>query len=221
LTKPPRRPFFRKEIDIMVYFTIYTRWRWWEPFLPFAILRLLPCPSLSQLRRSPMMWERKAPLCGLLTVRCLAEAAHGCGRPDRCTLAWAGLALVGLVVGILVLVLQGAPIVRTLPDAPSRVACAATRLPLIMTLKSGSPLALSRTGECPAAVVAWHMPLPSESLALGDDDLDNDSPLSLTMLIAGDLSLPLVPALRGINGLQYAYLWLSPYLIRPQLLTRL
>jgi hypothetical protein len=60
-----------------------------------------------------------------------------------------GLAQVGLLVGILMLALQGAPVVAPPPDAPGTVARTATRLPLIMTLRTRLSLHPARHGRVP------------------------------------------------------------------------
>jgi hypothetical protein len=131
-----------------------------------------------------------------------------------------GLAQVGLLVGILMLALQGAPVVAPLPDAPGTVARTATRLPLIMTLGPDSPSILHGMGACPVAVAAGPISPLSDRLAMGDDDLDDDHSSPLAMLTAEASSLTPAAVVRGVNDSPYACLWPFRYLTRPQLLTR-
>jgi hypothetical protein len=130
------------------------------------------------------------------------------------------LALVGLLVGLLMLALQSAPVVASPPDAPSTVVCAATRLPLLMTLGPDYLSILHGMGARPVAVVAGPISPPSDRLALGDDDLDDDHSSPLAMLTAEAPSLTPAAVVRGVNDSPCACLWPFRYLMRPQLLTR-
>jgi hypothetical protein len=130
------------------------------------------------------------------------------------------LALVGLLVGILMLAPQYASAVWALPDMPSTVAYATTRLPLIMILGPDSRPILHGMRAHPVAVAAGRLCPPSDCPMPGDDDLDDDHSSPLAMLTAEVPSLTPAPAVRGVNGLKHAYLWPFRYLTRPQRLTR-
>jgi hypothetical protein len=161
----------------------------------------------------------KAPLRGLLAVRCLAVAAHGCGRPDRCTCAWAGLALAGLVVGILGLVLLSAGISPCAPDGPGIMASTVIHPPQILEVGSGESSLVSPPEACPMAATQPQVAAALDTLAPDDGDLDDD-PSSLPVLPRGALGLPLPSARMGVISATSAFPWPFPYLTRPQLLTR-
>jgi hypothetical protein len=161
----------------------------------------------------------KTPLRGLLAVRCLAVAAHGCGRPDRCTRARAGLALAGLVVGILWLVLPSAGISQCAPDVPGILESAVIHPPQILVVGSGESPLLSPPEARPMAVTRPRVSPASDNLAQDDGDLDDD-PSSLPVRTRGALGLPLSSARMGVISATSAFPWPFPYLTRPQLLTR-
>ena len=162
----------------------------------------------------------KAPLRGLLAIRCLTVAAHGCGRPDRCTRAWAGLALAGLVVGILGLVLPSAGISQCSPDVAGIIESTVIHPPQILVFGSGESSLVSPPEARPMAVTRPQVSPASDNLAQDDSDLDDDDPSSLPVLTRGALGLPLPSARMGVIGATSAFPWPFPYLTRPQLLTR-
>jgi hypothetical protein len=125
---------------------------------------------------------------------------HGAPRAT-----WRWLALMGLLLGILLLALPRAPIAWPPPDLPSPVVRTALYAPL--ALASGDGIAS----------------LPGDGVSLEPDDLDdpNDDDASpLAVLTAKALHRPPVPAHRDSLGVTSARLWPSHYLWRPQLLTR-
>jgi hypothetical protein len=139
--------------------------------------------ALHELRSTPMMRAAMFPSCTSPAVRCLTITACGTWYgprrdPTICSVSGVRvLALVGLLVGILMVALQGAPVIGPLPDAPR------------------------------------------DSLALGDDDPDdNSSPWAI--LTAEVPSLTLAPVIRGVTDLKHTGLRLFRYLTRPHLLTR-
>jgi hypothetical protein len=162
----------------------------------------------------------KAPLRGLLGVRCLAGAAHGRSRPDCCTRAWAGLVLVGLVVGILGLVLPSAGISQCSPDVPGIIESTVLHPPQLLVFGSGESSRVSPPEARPTAVTGPQASPAPDNLARGDGALDDDDPSSLPVLRLGALGLPLPSAGMGVIGAMSAFLWPFPYLTRPQLLTR-
>jgi hypothetical protein len=166
------------------------------------------------------MREMKAPLRGLLAVRCLAVAAHGCGRSYRCPRAWAGLALAGLVVGILGLVLPSAGISRFSPDVPSMIEGTVMRPPQILVFGSGKSSILPTPEARPMAGMGPQVSPPRDNLVRDDGDLDDDDPSSLPVLTRGVRCLPLPSARMSVTRATSAFPWPLPYLARPQLLTR-
>jgi hypothetical protein len=162
----------------------------------------------------------KAPLRGLLAGRCLAGAAHGGGRPDRCTRAWAGLALVGLVVGILGLVLPSAGISPCAPDGPGIMESTVIHPPQILVFGSGESSFVSPPETHPMAVTRPQVSPAPDTLAQDDGDLADDAPSSLPVRTRGALGLPRPSARMGVIGAMSAVPWPFPYLTRPQLLTR-
>jgi hypothetical protein len=209
------------------------------PFVIFSLTREVSLTILASIRRDAAVpWAARAqehaddsgcdvPVLHIPPVRCLTMTAGGTwyGLRRDPTIGFASgvrvLAQVGLLVGILILALQGAPVVASPPDAPSTVVCAATRLPLLMTLGPDSPSILHGMEARPVAVVAGPISPPSDRLALGDDDLDDDDHSSpLAMLTAEAPSLTPAAVVRGVNDSPCACLWPFRYLMRPQLLTR-
>lgn len=166
-----------------------------------------------------MMRGMKTPLRGLLAVRCLAVAAHGGGRPDCCTRAWAGLALAGLVVGILGLVLPSAGISQGAPDVPGLIESTVIHPPQLLVVGSGESSLVSPAEARPMAVTRPPVSPPPDTLAEDDGDLDDD-PSSLPVRTRGALGLPLPSARMGVISATSAFPWPFPYLTRPQLLTR-
>ena len=166
-----------------------------------------------------MMREMKGQPRGLLAVRCLAVAALGCGRPDRCTRAWPGLPLAGLMVGILVLVLPSVWGSLPSPDVPSLVECAVIHPPQILAFGWGEASVLNPP-EARQAVMGPQVSSPHDYLAWDDCDLDDDDPSWLPVLMRGVLCLPLSFARMHVTKATSAVPWPFPYLARPQLLTR-
>jgi hypothetical protein len=162
----------------------------------------------------------KAPLRGLLAVGCLAGAAHGGGRPDRCTCAWTGLALAALVVGILGLVLPGAGLSQGAPDGPGILASTLIHPPQILVVGSGEPSLVSPPEARPMAGTRLQASPAPDDLAQDDGDLDDDDPSSPPVRTRGALGLPLPSARMGVIGATSAVPWPFPYLTRPKLLTR-
>jgi hypothetical protein len=162
----------------------------------------------------------KAPLRGLLTVRCLAGAAHGGGRPDRCMRAWAGLALVGLVVGILGLVLPSAGLSPCAPDISGITASTLIYPPQRLVFGSGASSLLRPSEARPMAVTGPQVAPAPDDLAREDGDLDDDDPSSLPVRTRGALDLLPPSARMGVIGATSAFPWPFPYLTIPQLLTR-
>jgi hypothetical protein len=168
-------------------------------------------------------------------VRCLGEATGRLSRRHQLTRAvsltigsallpsialW-GLALVELLVGPLVLTLQGAPVAWSPPKGPSLVACAAASLPCALDRGSEACPSLNCPEESDPAIMARRGPPPHDNLTPEDGDLDDDDSLSIVVLTRGDLPLSLIPIFLGINGPKHAFPWASRYLVRPQRLTRL
>ena len=125
-------------------------------------------------------------------------------RAPRATWRW--LALVGLLMGILLLALPRAPIAWPPPDLPSPVVRTALYAPL--SLASGAGIAS----------------LPGDGVGLEPDDLDatdDDDSSTLAVRTAKVLRRPPVAARRDRLGVTSARLWPSHYLARPQLLTRM
>jgi hypothetical protein len=165
------------------------------------------------------MREMKAQPRGPLAVRCLAVAALGCGRPYRCTRAWPGLALAGLMVGILVLVLPSVWGSLPSPDVPSLVECTVMLPPPVLASEGGESAVLSPP-EARQAVMGLQLSSPHDHLARDDCDLDDDDPSSLPVLIRGVLCLPRSFSRMRVTKVTSAVPWPFPYLARPQLLTR-
>jgi hypothetical protein len=123
-------------------------------------------------------------------------------RARRATGRW--LALVGLLIGTLLLAMPRAPTAWPPPDLPSPVVRAALYAPL--ALDSGEGVSS----------------LPGDGASLEPDDLDDtdDDASTLTVLTARALRRPPAPDRRDSLGVTSACRWPSPYLARPQLLTR-
>jgi hypothetical protein len=131
------------------------------------------------------------------------------------------LALVGLLVGSLVLALQSGPVAWPPSDVPSTVVWTTPRLPLNTALGLDSAPILHHTGAPRVAVAVGRIALPNNSHTQGEDGLDDgDNPSCPAMSTAGTRFLMLAPAVRDANGLKHACLWPFRYLTRPQLLTR-
>jgi hypothetical protein len=162
-------------------------------------------------------------------VRRLAMASHCMVRPPHFTRALPLppayglriLALVGLLVGILLLALPPVTIARPAPNLPGQVARAATRSPEIFTFGSEPSLILTCAGDRLASLLPYRMSPPRDSFALEDDlDDDTDDPAALMVLTAGTRGHPLASARQGITDVTSIHLWPSCFLLRPQLLTR-
>jgi hypothetical protein len=146
-----------------------------------------------------------------------AETPHGALRV---------LALVGFLVGTLVLAMQGILVTSPPPDVARTVARATTSQPLAIAFRSGvSPVSpiLSHPGENHAAVLARRVSSARDRLALDVEDLDDDDddPSSMRVLTSGERNLPPVPVVMSVTDVTYACQRPSRYLARPQLLTRL
>jgi hypothetical protein len=166
-----------------------------------------------------MMRGMKAPLRGRLAVGCRAGAAHGYGRPHRCTRAWAGLALAGLVVGILGLALPSAGLSQGAPDVPGIMASTVIHSPQILAVGSGESSLVSPPEARLMAVTRPQVSPAPDNLARGAGDLADD-PSSLPVRTRGALGLPRPSARTGVISATAAVPWPFPYLTRPQLLTR-
>jgi hypothetical protein len=166
------------------------------------------------------MREMKAPLRGLLAVRCLAVAAHGCGRAYRRRRAWAGLALAGLAVEILVFVPPSAGLSQFSPDVPGMIEGRVMRPPQIRVFGSSESSLASLPAARPMAVKGPQVSPPHANLARDDGDLDDDDPSSLPVLTRGVRYLPLPSARMSVSRATSAFPWPFPYPVRPQLLTR-
>jgi hypothetical protein len=129
------------------------------------------------------------------------------------------LAVVGLVVGILVLALGGTPLAWPAPDRPRTLAPDAVRSPLVIPRVTGASPLVSCAGASRAAVWAWRVVSPPDRVALCDDDGDDDDPSALAMRTAGARGLR-PPVIEGISGFTLTHRWPLRYLVRPQLLTR-
>jgi hypothetical protein len=133
------------------------------------------------------------------------------------------LALVGFLVGTLVLAMQGILVTSPPPDVARTVARATMNQPLAIAFRSGVSPIVSHPGENHAAVVARRVSPARDSLALDVEDLDDedDDPWSGMVLTLGERNLPPVPVVMSVPSVTYACRRPSRYLARPQLLTRL
>jgi len=128
-------------------------------------------------------------------------------------------ALVGLLAGILVLALTGAQGTWCLADLLP-VTHQTTISPRVMMLRAGVSLTMSPSAENYPAVVAHRGSPFWDHLWLDASDL-NDDPSSMVGLLARNpVFSPLLSVWR-MNGATHAFSWLSRYIVRPQLLTRL
>jgi hypothetical protein len=146
--------------------------------------------------------------------------ARPLAEPDNLRVASRVLALVGLLIGTMLLAIKSPLVAWPPPDVPSMVARVATSQPLAMALQSASFLVLSQPRASYAAVLAPRV-LLRDSLVLADNNVadDSDDSSSMMRLTAGDFCLPPSPPM-GIDSLQNAFLWPFHYFARPQLLTR-
>jgi hypothetical protein len=156
----------------------------------------------------------------LLANRHLAVASRCIRRPYHLTRACQGLALVGLVVGILVLVLPSAALSQFSLDVPGMLECTVMRPPQILVLGLGESSVLSSPEARQVAVMGPQVSPPPDNLVRDDCDLDDDDPVSLPVLSRWALCLPLPSARIGVIDAADAFPWPFPYLARPQLLTR-
>jgi hypothetical protein len=133
------------------------------------------------------------------------------------------LALVGFLVGTLVLAMQGILVTSPSPVVARRVARATTSQPVAITFRSGVSPILNHPGENHAAVSARRVSSARDSLALDVEDLDDedDDPSPVMVLTSRKLNLPPVPVVMSVTSVTYARRRPSRYLARPQLLTRL
>ena len=133
------------------------------------------------------------------------------------------LALVGFLVGTLVLAMQGILVTSPSPDVARTVARATTSQPVAITFRSGVSPILNHPGENHAAVSARRVASARDSLALDVEDLDDedDDPSPVMVLTSRKLNLPPVPVVMSVTRVTYARRRPSRYLARPQLLTRL
>jgi hypothetical protein len=145
-------------------------------------------------------------------VRGLGGTARTIGEGDPIPFPYAcfGLALLGLLVGVCLIVLPSAVSSRRPPDLPRTVVDAAMRL-----LRVPTPHV-----ACPAMGAVPQASRPRDGLVWEDSNLDDDDPWGRVALTAEGLVLPSTPFRRS-TGLTDAYPWPSRYLARPQLLTRL
>jgi hypothetical protein len=156
----------------------------------------------------------------LLAISHLAVPSHCIRSPYHLTRAWPGLALAGLVIGILVLVLPSAGISQFSPDVPSMIECTAMRPSQILVFGLGESSVLSPPEAGQAAVMGPQVSPPPDNLARDDWDLDDDDLLSPPVLSQRALCLLLPSARMGVTDATSAFPWPFPYLARPQLLTR-
>jgi hypothetical protein len=134
---------------------------------------------------------------------------------QRLALAW-----VRLLVGIVVLALQGAAVAWLSSERPCMITHDPGSSPWVMRLVTGVFPALSGSGESHVVVSADHGWLPRHMLVQNVSDSDNDDPVAFAMRTAAVLGVP--PATReGITGVTHRRLWPFRFLERPQLLTRL
>jgi hypothetical protein len=134
---------------------------------------------------------------------------------QRLALAW-----VRLLVGLLVLALQGALVAWPSSARPRLIAHDPGSSPWVMCLVTGVFPALSGSRESRVVVSADHRWLPRYSLARDVNDSDDDDPVAFAMRAAAVLGLP--PETReGITGDTHSHFWPLRFLARPQLLTRL
>lgn len=153
------------------------------------------------------------------TVRRRAAAAHGLWRLAPLTRSWVGLALIGLVVGPLVLGLPSA-----WSPSPSanvfRTVTHETGRPPQGPAFGGDP---SPSPSPPAAhrAVLRESPgwLPHGCLALDDRDLEDDHLASMVVTTPGRLCLPPPLTSTGISPVQHTFPWPFRWLVRPQHLT--
>jgi hypothetical protein len=131
-------------------------------------------------------------------------------------------ALVGLLVGTLLLALPHVLVARPASDLPRQVVHAAMRSSGVFTFGSEPSLILTCLGDRLASVLSYRVSPSRGSFALENDlDDDTDDPAALVVLTAGIRGHPLVPARKGITDVTSVHLWPSCFLLRPQLLTRL
>jgi hypothetical protein len=134
---------------------------------------------------------------------------------QRQALAWGGL-----VVGIMLLALQGAAIAWISSERPRLIAPDPGSAPWVMRLVTGACPALHGSGESPAVVSADHGGLPRHRRARDVGEADDDDPRTVALRTATVRDWP--PASReGIPGGTPRHAWPCRFLTRPQLLTRL
>jgi hypothetical protein len=142
-------------------------------------------------------------------VRGLGGTARTIGGGDPIPYAYLGLALLGLLVGVCLVILPSAVSSRHPPDLPRTVVDAAMHLLRVPTPHVARPA----TGAVP------QVSRPRDGLVWEDSKLDDD-PWGRVARTTARLDLP-PPPFRRRTGVTDAYLWPSRYLARPQLLTRL
>ena len=157
-----------------------------------------------------MRQAMRIPSCVGCVVRGLVGTARTIGGGDPIPYACLGLALLGLLVGVCLVVLPSAVSSRRPPDLPRTVVDAAMRLLRVPTPHVARPA----TGAVP------QVSRPRDGLVWEDSNLDDDDPWGRVARTTARLDLPPTP-FRRRTGLTDAYPWPSRYLARPQLLTRL
>jgi hypothetical protein len=153
------------------------------------------------------------------TVRRLAVAAHGLRRRPHLTRPWVGLALIGLVVGTLVLGMPSAWIPPPSPDVLRTVTPETMRPPQGPAFGWDASPSLRPPEAHRADMREPPGLLPHGRLALDDCDLEDDHLASPAVTTQGPLFLPSPLASTGINHVQHAFPWPSRWLVRPQRLT--
>jgi hypothetical protein len=131
------------------------------------------------------------------------------------------LTVVALLIGILVVTLEGLPLAWPGPDRPHTIAPDAASPPRVMPLVTDASPVFGRRGASHAAVCVCRVISPRDHLALADCDLDDDDTSALAMQTAGALRPPRPGNMTGPTGVTHTRRWRSRYLVRPQLLTRL
>ena len=153
------------------------------------------------------------------TVRRRAAAAHGLCRLAPLTRSWVGLALIGLVMGTLVLSLPSAwnpspsaKVFRTVTHETMRP----PQGPAFGGDASPSPSPPSAHRAVLRESPEW---LPHGCLTLDDCDLEDDHLASMVVTTQGRLCLPPPLTSTGISPVPQTFPWPFRWLVSPQHLT--
>jgi hypothetical protein len=166
-----------------------------------------------------MIRAMQVPLLLCPTIRNLAVAAHGLSRLPHLTRPWVGLALTGLVVGILVHSLPSAWSSPPSPDVLRTVTRETMRPPQDPAFGWDASPSLSPLEAHRAVLSEPPGLLPHGRLALDGCDLEDDHLASTAVTTQGSLFLPSPRASTGVNHVQHAFPWPFRWLVRPQRLT--